>query len=123
MRVRESPEPDWLINYKKKQKERRDSQEKSKPVVVSVVKRSIESPSYSRPIVPKLSGGAYTVTLPTGSSSSDRGQVTWVTITSSANPWKALTPVQPAEDVCERENTLVAGNVTSVRSSPTVRYV
>ena len=120
MRVRESPEPDWLINYKKKEKERRDSQEKSKPVVVH---RSMESPSYGRPIVPKLSGGAYTVTLPTGSSPSDRGQVAWVTITSSATPWKALTPVQPVEDVCERENTLVAGNLASVQSSLTTRYV
>ena len=109
-----------MIKYKKKQKERRDSQQKSQLVVVQ---QSIESPSYSRPIVPKLSGGAYTVALPSGSSPSDRGQVAWVTITSSASPWKALTPAQVVEDVCERENTLTAGNLASVRSSPTVRYV
>lgn len=112
-------EPDWLINYKKKQKERRDSQEKSEALVVQ---QSIESAAYGRPIVPKLSGGAYTVALPSGSSPSDRGQVAWVTITSSTNPWKAVTPAQPVEDVCERENTFPAGNIASARSSPAVRY-
>ena len=107
-------EPDWLKNYKKKQ-------EKSEPVVF---KQSIvDSPSYSRPIAPKLSGATYTVALPTGSSPSDRAQVAWVTITSSASPWKALTPAQPIDDACERENTLVTDNVASVQSSPTVRYV
>ena len=114
-------EPEWLINYKKKQKERRDNQEKSNPVVIQ--RGIVKSPSYNRPIVPKLSAGAYTVALTTGSAPSDQGQVAWVTITSSASPWKTLTPAQPVEDVCEQENTLVAGNVASVQSSPTVRYV
>ena len=119
VRVRDSLEPDWLINYKKKQKERRDRQEKSEAVIVQ---QSIESAAYGRPIVPKLSGGAYTVALPSGSSASDRGQVVWLTITSSTSPWKAVTPAQPVEDVCERENALPAGNVTSARLSPAVRY-
>ena len=60
--------------------------------------------------------------LPAGSSPSDRGQVTWVTIARSVSPWKALTPAQAVDDEREK-NTLVAGNVPSVRSSPTVRYV
>lgn len=120
VRGRDAVEPDWLINYKKKQKERRDSQERNQAFVFQ---QSIESSSYSRPIVPKLSGGAYTVALPSGSSPSDRGQVAWVTITSSQSTWKALTPTQVVEDACERDNTLLAGNMPSVRSAPTVRYV
>lgn len=120
VRGRDAVEPDWLINYKKKQKERRDSQERNQAFVFQ---QSIESSSYSRPIVPKLSGGAYTVALPSGSSPSDRGQVAWVTITSSQSTWKALTPTQVVEDACERDNTLLAGNMPSVRSAPTIRYV
>ena len=120
VRGRDAVEPDWLVNYKKKQKERRDSQERNQPFVFQ---QSIESSSYSRPIVPKLSGGAYTVSLPSGPSPSDRGQVAWVTITSSESTWKALTPTQVVKDACERDNTLIAGNMPSVRSAPTVRYV
>lgn len=120
VRGRDAVEPDWLVNYKKKQKERRDSQERNQPFVFQ---QSIESSSYSRPIVPKLSGGAYTVALPSGPSPSDRGQVAWVTITSSESTWKALTPTQVVKDACERDNTLIAGNMPSVRSAPTVRYV
>lgn len=112
-------EPDWLINYKKKQKERRESQEKSEALAVQ---QSIEGAAYGRPIVPKFTGGTYAVALPSVSSAGERGKVAWVAITSSTSPWKALTPPRPVEDVRKGEHALPTGNVTSARSSPAVRY-
>lgn len=111
-------EPDWLVNYKKKQKERRESQEKSEALAIQ---QSIESASYGRPIVPKLTRGTYTVALPSNTTAGEQGQVAWVAITSS--PWSAavVTPKQPVEDVCKGEHAPPASNVTSARSSPAVR--
>lgn len=117
LRPRDSVEPDWLINYKKKQKERRESQEKSEALAIQ---QSIESAAYGRPIVPKLTTGTYTVALPSNTTAGERGKVAWLAITSSANPWSAavITPKQPVEDVCKGEHALPASNVTSARSSP-----
>lgn len=114
-RARDSLEPDWLLSYKKKQKERRESQEKSDTVAIQ---QSIEGAAYGRPIVPKFTGGGtYTVTLPSGSSAGEQGKVAWVAITSSTSPaWKTMTPTRPVE------HALPTGNVPSARSSPAVRY-
>ena len=116
-------EPDWLKTYKKRQKERRESQEKREAIAVQ---QSIDSAAYGRPIAPKLSGGACTVALPSGSGSAvEQGTVTWVAIASGTSPWKAVTAPQTVGVVGEVENacTLTAGNVTSARSSPVSRYV
>ena len=114
-------EPDWLISYKKRQKERRESQEKSE---AQAVQQSIESAAYGRPIAPKFNGGACAVAIPSGTSAGEQGTVTWVAIASSTSPWKAVsTAAQPVEIVRDGENTLTANNVSSARSSPVRRYV
>lgn len=102
-----------MKNYKKREKERRDSQEKAK---AKVVKQKIEGTAYGRPIAPKFSTGACAVALPTGSGSAgNAGTVTWVAITTSTSPWKAVAPPQPVEVVREVDNS---DTVTNVRSSP-----
>ena len=54
--------------------------------------------------------------LPTGSGSAgNAGTVTWVSITTSTSPWKAVVPPQPVEVVREVDNS---DTVTNVRSSP-----
>ena len=117
-RGREPVEPDWLINFKKKQKERRESQEKKE---AQAFQQSLESAAYGRPIAPKFSGGTCTVTLPTGSPAGEQRKVAWVAVPTSVSPWKAVTPLKPAEDVCKGENALPETNVTSARTSPVAR--
>ena len=96
-----------MKNYKKREKERRESQEKAK---AKVVKQKIEGTAYGRPIAPKFSAGACAVALPTGSGSAgNAGTVT------STSPWKAVAPPQPVDVVREVNNS---DTVTNVRSSP-----
>ena len=102
-----------MKNYKKREKERRESQEKAK---AKVVKQKIEGTAYGCPIAPKFSTGACAVALPTGSGSAgNAGTVTWVAITTSTSPWKAFVPPQPVDVVREVDNS---DTVTNVRSSP-----
>ena len=102
-----------MKNYKKREKERRENQEKAK---AKVVKQKIEGTAYGRPITPKFSAGACAVALPTGSGSAgNAGTVTWVAITTSTSPWKAVAPPQPVEVVREVDKP---DTVTNVPSSP-----
>ena len=102
-----------MKNYKKREKERRESQEKAE---AKVVKQKIEGTAYCRAIAPKFSAGACAVALPTGSGSAgNAGTVTWVAITTSTSPWKAVASPQPVDLVREVENS---DTVTNVRSSP-----
>ena len=102
-----------MKNYKKREKERRESREKAK---AKVVKQIIEGTAYGRPIAPKFSAGASAVALPIGSGSAgSAGTVTWVAITTSTSPWKAVAPPEPVDLVREVDNS---DTVTNVRSSP-----
>lgn len=110
-------EPDWLKNYKKRQKERRESQEKSEALAVQ---QAIESAAYGRPIAPK---GACAVALPRGTSAGEQATLTWVAIATSTSPWKAVTAPQPVEVVREEENAVTKGILTGAKSSPDKRCV
>lgn len=117
-------EPDWLKNYKKRQKERRESQEKSEALAVQ---QAIESAAYGRPIAPK---GACAVALPRGTSAGEQATLTWVAIATGTSPWKAVTAPQqavtapqPVEVVREEENAVTKGILTGAKSSPDKRCV
>ncbi|XP_068694172.1 uncharacterized protein [Montipora foliosa] len=103
----ESLEPLWLKNYKNRQRERRESQEKSEALVV---KQAIEGVAYGRPIAPKFNGTACAVALP---SNGEQATVTWVAIATRTSPWKAVTTPQPVEVVRE-----AAENIQITRSYP-----
>ena len=91
----ESLEPLWLKNYRKRQKERRERQEKNETL-------SVEGSVYGRrPIAPKLSGTAARCAVAVPSGSVNGEQVTWVAITTATSPWKAVTTPQPVELVHE----------------------
>ena len=102
-----------MKNYKKRQKERRESQEKAKD---KVLKQKIEGTAYGLPFAPKFSSGECTVALPTVSGSAgNAGIVTWVAITTTTSLWKAVAPPQPVEVVREGNSF---DTVTKARSSP-----
>lgn len=113
-RGRESVEPEWLINYKKKQKERRENQERMEALAIQ---QSLEGAAYGRPIAPKLTGGTCALALPTVSSAGEQRKVTWVAIPKSISPWNV---VKPLEDVSKGGIVLPKTNVTSARTSPDV---
>lgn len=108
-------EPLWLRDYKKGQKERRESQEKDEALAVQ---QTIEGAAYGRPIAPKLSGLRGAVALPSAAANGERATVTWVTITSSTSPWKAVTTPQPVEVIREMETTQNMENLKSSRCVP-----
>ena len=105
--------PGWMKNYKKRQKERRESQEKAKD---KVVKQKIEGTACGLPFAPKFSTGECAVAQPTVSGSAgNAGIITWVAITTATSPWKAVATPQPVEVVREVDNF---DTITNVRSSP-----
>lgn len=106
-RGRESSEPLWLKGYKKRQKERRESQEKREALAM---KQAIEGSAYGRPIAPKFNGTACAVALPSATSNNEQVAVTWVAIATRTSPWKAVSSPQPVEVAREMENIQITAH-------------
>lgn len=106
-RGKESVEPLWLKGYKKRQKERRESQEKRETLAVQ---QGIEGSAYGRPIAPKFNGTACAVALPSATSNNEQVAVTWVAIATRTSPWKAVSSPHPVEVAREMENIQITAH-------------
>lgn len=118
-RGRESSEPLWLKGYKKRQKERRESQEKREALAM---KQAIEGSAYGRPIAPKFNGTACAVALPSATSNNEQVAVTWVAIATRTSPWKAVSSPQPVEVAREMENIQITAHHPTT-TPPADRYL
>lgn len=112
-------EPLWLKGYKKRLKERRESQEKREALAMQQV---IEGSAYGRPIAPKFNGTACAVALPSATSNNEQVAVTWVAIATRTSPWKAVSSPQPVEVAREMENIQITAHHPTT-TPPADRYL